>query len=81
MLAKRVGSTTYTFGYGRATILAAMLNAVAILIGVVVVVWEAAQRFQTVVEVPGLTNLLVALVGIAVNTRSALLFIKSQETI
>lgn len=80
VLAKRVGSASYTFGYGRATILAAMLNAVAILIGVVVVVWEAAHRFQTVVEVPGLTILLVALVGIGVNAGSALLFIKSQKS-
>lgn len=79
VLAKRVGSGNYTFGYGRATILAAMLNAVAILVGVVVVVWEAAHRFQSVVEVPGLTILLVALVGIGVNTGSALLFMKSQK--
>ncbi len=79
VLAKRVGSATYTFGYGRATILAAMLNAVAILIGVGVVIWEAAHRFQSVVEVPGLTILLVALVGIGVNTGSALLFMKSQK--
>lgn len=79
VLAKRVGTSTYTFGYGRATILAAMLNAVAILIGVVVVVWEAAHRFQSTVEVPGLTILLVALVGIAVNTGSALLFLKSKK--
>lgn len=79
VLAKRVGSATYTFGYGRATILAAMLNAVAILIGVVVVIWEAAHRFQSVVEVPGLTILLVALVGIGVNMGSALLFMKSQD--
>ncbi|MHB0953178.1 MAG: cation diffusion facilitator family transporter [Allorhizobium sp.] len=79
VLAKRAGSATYTFGYGRATILAAMLNAVAILIGVVVVIWEAAHRFQSVVEVPGLTILLVALVGIGVNTGSALLLMKSQK--
>lgn len=79
VLAKRAGSASYTFGYGRATILAAMFNAIAILIGVVVVVWEAAHRFQTVVEVPGLTILIVALVGIAVNTGSALLFLKSRK--
>jgi len=79
VLARRAGNAAYTFGYGRATILAAMLNAVAILIGVVMVIWEAAHRFQTVVEVPGLTILLVALVGIGVNTGSALLFIKSQK--
>ncbi|QDU74579.1 Cadmium, cobalt and zinc/H(+)-K(+) antiporter [Bremerella volcania] len=79
VLAKRAGTVAYTFGYGRATILAAMLNAVAILIGVVLVIWEAAHRFQAVVEVPGLTILLVAMVGIGVNTGSALLFIKSQK--
>jgi len=39
------------FLYGRATLLAAMLNAIAILIGVVLVIWEAAHRLQTVVEV------------------------------
>ena len=78
-LAKRVGNGTYTFGYGRATILAAMLNATAILIGVVVVIWEAAHRFSDPIEVPGLTVLLVALVGIGVNTGSALLFMKSQK--
>ncbi|EEW24082.1 cation diffusion facilitator family transporter [Rhodobacter ferrooxidans] len=79
VLAKRAGSASYTFGFGRATILAAMLNAIAILIGVVVVVWQAAQRFQTVVEVPGPAILLVALVGIGVNTGSALLFMASKK--
>ncbi len=56
-----------------------MLNAIAILIGVVLVVWEAAHRFQSAVEVPGLTILLVALIGIGVNAGSALLFMKSQK--
>jgi len=79
VLAKRVGSASYTFGYGRSTILAAMLNATAILIGVVVVVWTAAQRLHSPVEVPGLTILLVALVGIAVNSGSALLFMRTQK--
>jgi cobalt-zinc-cadmium efflux system protein len=79
VLAGRMGNASYTFGYGRATILAAMLNAAAILIGVVLVIWEAAQRFRTPVEVPGVTVMLVALVGIGVNTASALLFMKSQS--
>lgn len=78
-LATRAGNGAFTFGYGRATILAAMLNAIAILVGVVVVVWAAAQRFSEPVEVPGLTILLIALAGIAVNTGSALLFMRSQR--
>jgi cobalt-zinc-cadmium efflux system protein len=79
VLAKRVGTGSYTFGYGRATILAAMLNAIAILIGVVLVIWEAAQRFGTTVYLPGATILWVALIGIAVNAGSALLFMRSQK--
>jgi len=79
VLSRQAGSATYTFGYGRATILAAMLNAVAILVGVVVVIWEAAHRFQNLTEVPGQTILLVALAGIGVNTGSALLFRNSQK--
>lgn len=79
VLAKRAGTATYSFGYGRATILAAMLNATAILFGVVLVIWEAAHRFSDPVEVPGLTVMLVALVGIGVNAGSALLFMRSQK--
>jgi cobalt-zinc-cadmium efflux system protein len=79
VLANRVATRAHSWGLGRATIMAAMLNAFAILIGVVWVIWEAAQRFQTPVEVPGLTILIVALVGIGVNTGSALLFMRAQK--
>jgi cobalt-zinc-cadmium efflux system protein len=79
VLATRAGTAEYTFGYGRATILAAMFNAIAIMIGVVLVIWESIRRLQAPVEVPGLTVLLVALLGIAINTGSALLFMKSQK--
>lgn len=79
VLAKRAGSRTYTWGLGRATIMAAMLNALAILVGVGVVIWEAAGRFSHPVAVPGLTVLIVASVGIAVNTGSALLFLKARK--
>lgn len=80
VLAKRVASPAHSWGLGRATIMAAMLNALAILIGVVWVIWEAAQRLQAPVEAPGLTIVLVALVGIGVNTGSALLFMRAQKT-
>mgnify|MGYP005848147021 CR=1 FL=1 len=79
VLAKRAGHARYTFGYGRATILAAMLNGTAILVGVGLVIWKASQRFASPVEVPGLTVMLMALIGIGVNTGSALLFMRSQK--
>jgi len=69
----------HTWGLGRATILAALFNAIAILIGVGAVTWEAVHRLSDPVSVPGLTVMLVALVGIAVNTGSALLFMSARK--
>lgn len=78
-LAARPPSARFTYGFGRATILAALANAIAILIGVGAVLWEAVQRFAQPVEVPGATVLAVALVGIGINTGTALLFRKSRH--
>lgn len=79
VLATRPPSFRFTYGFGRATILAALANAVAILIGVGAVVSEAVQRLSQPVEVPGGTILAVAVVGIAVNTGTALLFRNSRH--
>lgn len=79
VLAKRAVTARHTWGLGRATILAALLNAIAILVGVGAVMWEAVQRLSDPVSVPGLTVMLVALVGIGVNTGSALLFMSARR--
>jgi len=78
-LAKRTPSDPFTYGLGRSTELAALANAIAILIGVGAVMWEAVRRFQTAVEVPGGTILVVALVGICINFGTAMLFKSSQH--
>jgi cobalt-zinc-cadmium efflux system protein len=64
----------HTYGFGRGTILAALVNAAAILVGVGAVTWEAVSRLAAPPPVPGLPILLVASVGIAVNVGTALLF-------
>lgn len=79
VLATRLPSSRFTYGFGRATILAALLNAMAILVGVGAVLWEAIQRFSLPVEVPGAPILVVALVGIVINAGTALLFRKSRH--
>lgn len=79
VLAKRAVTARHTWGLGRATILAALFNAIAILVGVGAVTWEAVQRLSDPVAVPGLTVMLVALIGIGVNTGSALLFMSSRK--
>jgi cobalt-zinc-cadmium efflux system protein len=64
----------HTYGFGRATILAALVNAMAILVGVGAVTWEAVGRLASPPEVPGLPVLLVATVGSGINIGTALLF-------
>jgi cobalt-zinc-cadmium efflux system protein len=72
--ATRRPSARFTYGLGRGTILAAFANAVAILVGVGAVIWEAVDRLAAPPPVPGGVVLAVALVGIAVNAGTALLF-------
>lgn len=79
VLARRSPSDRHTYGLGRASILAALVNGVALMIAVGVLAWEAVGRFSSPAEVPGTTVLWVALLGIFINTGSALLFMRGRE--
>jgi cobalt-zinc-cadmium efflux system protein len=72
--AKRPPSEKFTYGFGRSTILAALMNAIAILVGAGAVIWEAVHRFSDPVEIPAQAVIVVALLGIAINGGTALLF-------
>lgn len=74
-LAVRAGTARFTWGFGRATLLAALANGVAILVGSGAVIWEAVSRFSAPVQIDGGWVIAVALVGVAVNTGTALFFI------
>lgn len=70
----RPPSEKYTYGLGRSTIMAALTNGVAILVGAGAVIWEAVQRFSDLVVIPAGAVIVVALLGIAINGGTALLF-------
>ncbi|MDD3183238.1 MAG: cation diffusion facilitator family transporter [Alphaproteobacteria bacterium] len=72
--AKRPANSSFTYGYGRATILAALVNAIVIMLGVGAVVWEAVHRFSQPVDVSAGFVMGVATLGIVVNAGTALLF-------
>jgi cobalt-zinc-cadmium efflux system protein len=63
----------YTYGFGSASILAALLNSVILLVATGAIAWEAVQRFFEPAEVAGVTVTVVAAAGIVVNGVSALL--------
>ncbi len=71
MLARRIASRPahekMTYGYGRAKVLAAQLNALMLCFLSGWIVWEAAGRFGHPPEVGGMTVLWVAAAGLIVN--------------
>ena len=78
-LSRRAPSERHTYGLGRTSILAALVNSVTLLIAVGALAWEAVGRFSSPAEVPGGTVLWVALLGIAINAGTAYLFMRGRE--
>lgn len=76
---RRPPTDRFTYGFGRSTILAALGNAIAILVGVGAVILESAQRLSEPIAVPALPVLIVASIGIAINAGTALLFSKDRQ--
>jgi cobalt-zinc-cadmium efflux system protein len=73
-LSRRRPSGRYTYGLGSSTILAALVNAVVLLVVTGGIAWEAIRRLVTPEEAAGLTIVTVAAIGIAINGLTALLF-------
>ena len=70
----------HTYGWKRASILAAFINALLLLVAMGSLAWEAVHRLQTPQAVEGVTIMVVAGIGIVVNTATALLFMRGRET-
>ncbi len=70
----------HTYGWKRASILAAFLNALLLLVAMGSLAWEAVHRLQTPQAVEGVTIMVVAGIGIVVNTATALLFMRGRES-
>lgn len=64
---ERPSNERKTFGYYRVGILAALINAVTLIVIALVIVWEALQRFQHPEPIQPLAMFIAAGIGIAVN--------------
>ncbi len=79
LLAKRKPSPRRTYGLRRVTILASLLSALLLLSALGAMAWEAVHRLQRAAPVPGLTIMVVAGIGVVINTLSALLFVSGHQ--
>lgn len=78
-LTKAAPTKRRTYGWRRSSILAALINAVILLVVVGGITVEAIRRLAQPEEVAGGTVMAVAAVGIVINTISALLFMSGRK--
>ena len=78
ILVTRDRTARRTYGLRRSSILAALANALFLLVAVGGIIWEAVQRLRSPEPIASGTVMLVAAVGIAVNTATALLFLRGR---
>ena len=69
----------HTYGYRRASILAALFNAGLLLVAVGGIIVEAINRLQEPADVSSWTVMVVAALGIAINGGTALLFMRGRH--
>ena len=78
-LVKRKPTGRRTYGWRKSSIIAALINAVVLLFALGGIAWEAIRRLSNPVPAAGKTIILVALVGVLINTATALLFLSGRK--
>ncbi len=79
-VSRRQPSSRYTYGWRKSSILATFLNAIFLLLTTGGIVWEAIQRLlQPSSKVEGGIIIIVAAIGILINTATALLFASGRK--
>lgn len=79
LLARRRPSARFTYGLRSSSILAALFNAVTLLITVGIIAVESIRRLYTPEPVAGLTVMIVAALGMVINGGTALLFTRGRK--
>ncbi|MEJ2285069.1 MAG: cation diffusion facilitator family transporter [Desulfobacterales bacterium] len=78
-LVQRKPTKRHTYGWRKSTILAALTNAIVLLVAMGGIAWEAVRRFNDPSPVTGKTVIIVAAIGVVINTATALLFLSGRK--
>ncbi|MHB1334089.1 MAG: cation diffusion facilitator family transporter [Sulfuriferula sp.] len=79
VLVKRIPSKRFTYGLRSTSIMAALINAVLLLVVTGGIAWEAVLRFRHPGDVEVMTVIVVAAFGVAINLGTALLFMAGRK--
>ncbi len=78
-LARIKPTSRFTYGFRKTTILAALVNAVVLLIGIGGIGWEAIQRFGDPQPAQGRIIAIIAALGIVINAVTAFFFFHNRK--
>lgn len=78
-MAKKQSNAVFTYGYKKTTVLAALANAVILLIGIGMIGYESVRRLYNPEPVAGNVIAWVAALGIIINGLSAFLFFRQRS--
>ena len=78
-LAKRRPSTHRTYGFSRATIIASLFSGLLLMGAVGAIGWEAVNRLFDAPQPAGKTIMIVAAIGVVINTATALFFMSGKD--
>ena len=78
-MAKKAPTLRRTYGYRKGTILASLANAGLLLLAVGAIVWEAVRRFGSPDPIEPGPVMVVAAIGVVINTATALMFMKGHN--
>ena len=78
-LTSKKPTAKYTFGLRKSSILSALINAIFLMIAVGIIIWEAIHRLWNPTNIESSTVMIVAGIGIVINTITALLFFKDKD--
>jgi cobalt-zinc-cadmium efflux system protein len=78
-LSQKAPTDNRTYGLKKVTVLASLLSTLLLIGALGVIFYEAIERLREPQSVSGLTVIIVAAVGVVINTATALLFMRGQK--
>ncbi len=78
-IATRGATARHTFGFKKGTIVASLFSAMFLYAAMGIILWEAIGRFRMPAPTSGMTIIVVAAIGVVINTATALLFISERK--
>ncbi|WP_100635747.1 cation diffusion facilitator family transporter [Marinomonas sp. ef1] len=79
VLAKKAATEKRTYGLRKVTVVASLISAAMLLAALGIIAWEAIARFSEPAPVASITMMVVAAIGVVINTATALLFMGGHQ--